>query len=283
LIAHRINTARNFLFTLRVGSMPTSRIHADGYAMRIAKTYRNPFFAMPVLVGSGLAYAEAQIKGVGVAPENENESGRDVDLGGMECRWDRVAPPRDTQEIVCLLVNVLNQTAATAVMRRVLDQLDTIYGPHVGRNPITTAKLKLNPSFAAINRESRTKLGRFDWRYALEHWLRTALIGAAFLRYTKDGQGYAATVPELSDTLTIDGRINTVMSGTSAQRAALTTALATLEADGDIIFGLYASSASIMSCYVRDRREQHIHFVDGADGGFTQAAKMLKSKLGKCW
>jgi len=34
-----------------------------------------------------------------------------------------------------------------------------------------------------------------------------------------------------------------------------------------------------MSCYVRDRKDQHVHFVDGSGGGYTQAAGMLKKKI----
>ena len=46
-----------------------------------------------------------------------------------------------------------------------------------------------------------------------------------------------------------------------------------------ICFGIHCSPASIMSCYVRNRDDAHIHFVDGADGGYTSAAIMLKKKL----
>jgi hypothetical protein len=36
-----------------------------------------------------------------------------------------------------------------------------------------------------------------------------------------------------------------------------------------------------MSCYVRDRRDEHIHFIDGIGGGYTMAATVLKKKLGR--
>ena len=34
-----------------------------------------------------------------------------------------------------------------------------------------------------------------------------------------------------------------------------------------------------MSCYVRNMNENHIHFVDGSEGGYTKAAGMLKRKF----
>jgi hypothetical protein len=33
-----------------------------------------------------------------------------------------------------------------------------------------------------------------------------------------------------------------------------------------------------MSCYVRDWDDGHIHFVDGSEGGYTKAAKLIKAK-----
>jgi hypothetical protein len=84
---------------------------------------------------------------------------------------------------------------------------------------------------------------------------------------------------ELTDTLTIDGRINTVISGTPQQRKLLSSYLDHLEEKGKIKYGLHVSEQSVMSCYVRDMKKgDHIHFVDGAGGGYTKAANQLKNK-----
>jgi hypothetical protein len=84
---------------------------------------------------------------------------------------------------------------------------------------------------------------------------------------------------EMSDTLVIDGKINTVISGTEAQRRKLQAALSKLEERGEIFYGLYVSRESVMSCYVRDMDDGHIHFVDGGEGGYTKAAGLMKLKL----
>jgi hypothetical protein len=34
-----------------------------------------------------------------------------------------------------------------------------------------------------------------------------------------------------------------------------------------------------MTCYVRAYAADHVHFVDGADGGYALAAKQLKAQL----
>jgi hypothetical protein len=104
------------------------------------------------------------------------------------------------------------------------------------------------------------------------------LYGYVYFR-TQSGRKYLKSLVEMADTLVIDGKINTVISGTIKQRKALQQALDELEQEGTILYGLHISSASIMSCYVRDLEDGHIHFVDGSEGGYTQAAKILKAKL----
>lgn len=96
---------------------------------------------------------------------------------------------------------------------------------------------------------------------------------------TASGKKYLKQLVEMSDTLVIDGRINTVITGTAQQRLALQDELNKLEQDNSILYGLYVSGESIMSCYVRDLEDEHIHFVDGAEGGYTNAAGVLKQKI----
>lgn len=104
------------------------------------------------------------------------------------------------------------------------------------------------------------------------------MFGTLYFR-TRKGRTYLAQLVAMSDTLVIDGKINTVISGTTMQRKLLEAALNDLELNGIIKYGLYVSQESIMSCYVRSLDENHIHFVDGSEGGYTKAAGMLKKKI----
>jgi len=58
----------------------------------------------------------------------------------------------------------------------------------------------------------------------------------------------------------------------------LVEALDKIESEGEIMYGIYVSNESVMSCYVRSLSEKHIHFVDGAEGGYTRAANVVKQK-----
>ena len=47
-----------------------------------------------------------------------------------------------------------------------------------------------------------------------------------------------------------------------------------------LCYGLYRSSTALMTCYVQKIEPgEHIHFIDGGDGGYAMAAKQLKSQL----
>ncbi|WP_261376363.1 DUF3095 domain-containing protein [Gillisia sp. Hel_I_86] len=129
-----------------------------------------------------------------------------------------------------------------------------------------------------MNDEMRTKLGKYDGFYLLKNWF-TMTFGKYYLKNTASGKNYLQKLVELTDTLTIDGRINTVITGTPQQRKSLSSYLDHLEEKGKIKYGLHVSEQSVMSCYVRDMtKNDHIHFVDGAGGGYTKAANQLKNK-----
>ena len=76
----------------------------------------------------------------------------------------------------------------------------------------------------------------------------------------------------------LDGMINTVFTAEQSKIDNFIAFLDTLEADNKLIYGIHVTHASVMSCYVLDRRTTHSHFVDGTEGGYTSAAKMFKIK-----
>ncbi len=70
-----------------------------------------------------------------------------------------------------------------------------------------------------------------------------------------------------------------IISGKMAQRKQLFKFLDEMETAGEILYGVHVNQKSIISCYVRNREANHIHFIDGGDGGYTQAAVLLKKKM----
>jgi len=277
LASYKINTQNTFNLELRTGMVAVEQIYALGHHLHIAKFSSSASFHIPIVLGNGLNYAEQLIKGDDALLSNHSAQTDELDLSGMQCRWDRVAPPQDREEVVTLLVATSDHARQSASFSKVMNKIDEIYGPPRKRQPISVAQLKLKTTFSSLGAEMRFRLGQVKWVKLITTWL-TTLYGHIYFR-TQRGRKYLKSLVEMADTLVIDGKINTVISGTIKQRKELQKALDELEQDGAILYGLHISSASIMSCYVRDLVDGHIHFVDGSEGGYTQAAKILKRKI----
>ena len=277
LVIHQENSKRNYDLTLRVGSVPVTEIYGEGHSLMISKLRTSRLFSIPVLLGDGLAYAEKVIKGEDYLLSSLPAKEEELDLTGMQCRWEKIKPPQDYDEVVSLLVTARDCEKQALAFKKVIDALDVIYGAQEKRKPISVPMLKLKATLEKISQEMRVKFGGFRPTYLLHKWV-TTLLGYFYFR-TKQGKKYLVQLVDMSDTLVIDGRINTVISGTTSQREKLQMALNELEKEGYISYGLFVSKESIMSCYVRNMNESHIHFVDGSEGGYTKAAVMLKRKF----
>jgi uncharacterized protein (UPF0305 family) len=276
---HRINTLENFGLELKIGSLSIKEIYEKEISLEISKVKISDILTIPVVLGEGLQYAENQIK----ANFKDSHKGSTkipdlLNLEGMECKWDKISPPEKNQEVVSLIVIACKEEDPSEVLSKVLQNIDTIYGSLNSRKPISVKRLKLKASLQKLNDEMRSKLGKYDAFYLLKNWI-TTVFGKYYLKNTSAGKTYLQKLVELTDTLTIDGRINTVITGTPQQRKSLTSYLNHLEEKGKIKYGLHVSEQSVMSCYVRDmKKDDHIHFVDGAGGGYTKAANQLKNK-----
>ncbi|NBS59326.1 MAG: DUF3095 family protein [Betaproteobacteria bacterium] len=277
---HSENTRRQFGLELRVGAVQVADILAAGRDLRVAKAKMSEDHTIPVVLGEGLQYAEKVVKGEDymlAAPEEEDAA---LNLEGMQCRWDSIKPPGDAQEVVCLLVAFPDYARQSALCREVLAAIDTTFGPPHERNPVSVGRLQLQPTVARAVRELRARLGRYGAFDVADAWVRS-VVAYAFLRWLPQGREYREGVTRLSDTLMLDGKISTVIAGTRGQRERLAAALDAMEAAGSLHYGMHVCSSSVMSCYVRDRRNDHIHFVDGMGGGYTRAATVLKAKLAR--
>ena len=48
---------------------------------------------------------------------------------------------------------------------------------------------------------------------------------------------------------------------------------------GKLVYGFHVSDRALMTCLVYKAQGRHTAFIDGADGGYALAAKVLKENL----
>lgn len=277
LLKYRENTLQNFNLDLRAGIVAVEEIYKKGHKLKISRYSSSETFSIPIVLGDGLAYAEQIIKGDDYLLSGHDTLSDEIDLSGMQCRWDKIEPPENSEEVVTLIVIAQKCEQQAEVFSKVIYHLDQIYGNAEKRQPISVSKLIFRTSFNSLGQEMKHRLGKVKIFELIKSWFIN-IYGYIYFR-TESGKKYLKQLVEMSDTLVIDGRINTVITGTEKQRLALQRELDKIEKDGQILYALYVSGESIMSCYVRDLEDDHIHFVDGAEGGYTQAAAILKQKI----
>ena len=277
LLKYKDNTLQNFNLDLRTGIMPVAEIYRNGHTLNICRFSSAETFSIPIVLGDGLAYAEQVIKGENYLLAGHDTAIDEIDLSGMQCRWDKIEPPENRDEVVTLIVIASEIAQQAVVFSKVILHLDQIYGSPEKRQPISVPKLIFRTSFTSLGKEMKHRLGKIKFLELIKSWFIN-VYGYIYFR-TDRGKKYLKQLVEMSDTLVVDGRINTVITGTAKQRLALAQALNQLEKNNEILYGFYVSGESVMSCYVRDLEDDHIHFVDGADGGYTRAAGILKQKI----
>jgi hypothetical protein len=271
------NILKNFNLSLRTGAVSVLEIYKQGFHLLLSKNKISTTLTIPVLLGNGLDYAEKIIKGEDYLFHCDKDEDCEPDLNGMQCRWDKISPPKKDSEVVTLLIVAAKGVEQSDAFKKVFLHLDDSYGVPRTRQPISVSKLKLNPSFSRLSTEMMARVGSVKAWDFIKTWV-TNFYGYIYFR-TGKGMRYLKRLVEMSDTLVIDGRINTVISGTADQRQRLTMALDQLERAGTIWYGIHVSNSAVMSCYVRGLEDGHIHFVDGSEGGYTKAAGILKKKI----
>jgi hypothetical protein len=90
---------------------------------------------------------------------------------------------------------------------------------------------------------------------------------------------YKETVMAATDYKKFDDMLRMVISGNRKQQAKLSQYLEKNYKDGKLVYGLHTSDRVLMTCLVFERNGCQVHFVDGADGGYAVAAKLMKKRL----
>jgi hypothetical protein len=281
LWVHNVNSKKNFGLEMHIGSMPVREVYESGHFIKIAKLEIDSTYSKAIAIGDGFRFAEQKIKRS--IPGNETVSTNKLNLTGLECRWDKIKPSVEEAGNVCYLIESLCTEKQLIVYADVFNKIEEIYGDVVKRSPLSAERLKLLFSFGKLKKEMLVKFGGWNPAYFISTFFRS-FFGFFYFKYNLNitglsGNDYLMQLIAHADTLTIDGRINTIICGSQEEHQQFLGYLSNLEKEGSLIFGHYGSKESIMTCYIQNRNARHIHFVDGADGGYTEAAKEFKAKL----
>ena len=274
---YRLHIKRKTNLVLRVGQIHVKKLVEKNVQLKIAKHQLTEKLSIPIVLGNGLKVAEHIIKSSFKEKSTTSFDESLLNLEGMECRWDEISPDKSQAKVVCLLLDATVEATQSDIYKQVLSQMEKDFGSFENRQPIKNTKLRLDANPKKVLEEMKISLVSNNWMYFLKSWLKTN-FGKIYLNLTSSGKQYLKQIGQLSHTFMLDGMINTVFTAEQSKIDNFIAFLDTLEADNKLIYGIHVTHASVMSCYVLDRRTTHSHFVDGTEGGYTSAAKMFKIK-----
>jgi hypothetical protein len=181
--------------------------------------------------------------------------------------------------------DTINQS--NAVYLGVLNVIQNIYNDAEIYRPVQKKSLELTTDTAElvneikIRSESDSKLKRLLYTRLLPWKIRLGryLMDNGKSTMDTDWGKYKESLVTNTDFRKFDGNLRMVISGNAVQRNSLEQFLKKQYQKGQLNYGLHISDRAIMTCVISDYNLHHIHFVDGADGGYAMAAKTLKKQL----
>lgn len=271
---------------LRAAAVPVRAIRAAGRDVLVQKYRLDGANALAMFAGGGLALAEDWLKQPGGNGFHlpQEAGGRSLDLTGLSCRWQ----PLNSLNGVMLTL-IVQASGARLNPAQVGRALERILGAPVTRfAPVQDGNLKLEGTGSKAFRLERAALRSTLGRYGA--WAWTLFTGIAQhiaeRRQSKlgdyDAPRYRRELKANTDFRKFDGTLRLVIDVSPEQAASIEEYLMRAAANGDLAYGLWRSKAALMTCLLFDLDQGlHVHFIDGADGGYTRAAKAMKASLAR--
>ena len=264
---------------MRVALVPIRAIRAQGLDVRVARFGPSANLSYAMFSGGGLGWAETAMKrgefAVDAAPP-----GTQPDLSGLSCRFEEIPAARG------LILSVLVVPAARAdpaAFRKVIEDVIQLVErtPDAGR-PVPPGGPPLKWPPQGLDYEARAARGgpllaRKGAVLALTLWAYMVMrFGITVGNFVPEN--YIRQVVENSDFRKYDDGLRMILDCTEELAGALTERLGKAAADGIVRYGLHRQDAAMMTCFTPSvMRSDHVHFIDGARGGYASAATALKA------
>lgn len=264
---------------MRVALVPVAAVRAQGLDVRVARFGPSPNLSYAMFSGGGLAWAEAAMKR-GEFELEAAPSGAQPDLAGLSCRFEEI--PSERGLILSVLV-VPARGADASAFRKVIEEIIAVVerSPEAGR-PVPPGGPALRWPPAGVEFEARAQRGGplFMRRAAvLAHTLFVYVImrfGISIGGFVP--KAYVRQVVENSDFRKYDDGLRMTLDCTPELESALTQQLASAASAGIARYGLHRQDTAMMTCFTPSAlRSDHVHFIDGARGGYASAATALKA------
>lgn len=275
-----------FGLPLRGAAIPISEIRARGRDVLVRKFQLSPGNHLAMFTGGGLDLAEQMMKenagknSFALDPANEQLP----DLTGLSCRWEPLTP-KGGMMLTLMVQPVGNDGASRSALSHILESISQQIGGHIApAAPANDASLSFRWPPRNLMLEARSLAGRGSPLRKLP-WLIFETFAQGLCEWFKitigpySGRVARDRLQQNTDFRKFDDTLRMVLDVTPDQADAIEATLEDNYRQGTAIYGLHRSDRALMTCLVFDlRQNQHLHFIDGADGGFTKASMGFKDR-----
>ena len=279
-----------FGLSLRIGLVSVADLMNAGYAVRAGKVRLSQHLTQAAFSGNGWEEAERRVKAseaTGVLRIDEDNGPVDACFDGFECRWK--AFPSVNGHKLSLLITALapDIEGKHAIYEEVLATIHAIYGDVPAYHPLRAERMRLALSPRSLSNEWRVRTnGQGTWRrivYSADLLFRS-VAGTYLFARKRDTEStrwsrYRDELVENTDFRKFDGMLRMLIDGSDSQYEQLRDYLDGECRAGCLAWGASKSSKALVTCIVRAHNGNHMHFVDGSDGGYTLAARDLKQRI----
>ena len=288
LLASQKMASNVFDLHLRVALIPVSELVAEGLSIKIAKYRQSRHITQTTISGTGWQWSENILKDpiqsqrylLSAAEEQTPEA----DFSGLECRWEPVDASNDFKFCVIVKCLATDQAQQDTIYRTILTEIEQITAHYSETHPLNAKNLRLslNPfelyyGFRALNKSAIASATHACWLVVKSLIGRYAIKKNLKLKGVHWGQ-YRDELIENADYRKFDGNLKMVLDLSQKQSDLIVDILESRRRSGQINYGVSKSKRAIMTCLVFSEHQNHAHFIDGSDGGYAIAAKMLKSQ-----
>lgn len=269
--------------TMRVALVPVAAIRAQGLDVRVARYAPSENLSYAMFSGGGLGWAEAAMKR-GEFAVTPAPPGTHPDLSGLSCRFEEM--PSALGLILSLLI--LPVPGADPVpFRKLIEDVVALVeaSPNAGR-PVPEGGPGFRWPPQGLDYEAHAARGGSLWTRRMRVLVNTT-VAFVFLKLgLKTGnfvpRVYLQQVVENSDFRKYDDGLRMIIDCTPQLAEALEKRLAAAAAAGVARFGVHRQDAAMMTCFTPSiQRSDHVHFIDGARGGYASAATAMKARFAK--
>lgn len=272
--------SEEFGLDLRVAQVPVADIRAAGHDVRVARFRASGSVDYGMFGGGGISWAELQMKrgryALPAAP-----AGATPDLTGLSCRWNN-ARSRNGSILSVVIEPDLSapRDAFAAVASQVVALADRL---ERGGHPLPQDGPGVSWPPPGLDLDAHVSRGKGSLRRRKIQLLFGNLIAWFLFKSGMkagdfDPAHYARMVSNNADFRKFDDGLKMTLDCDPDTVATIRSLLERAEADGLLRFGLFEQAEAMMTCFVPSvTQDNHIHLVDGASGGYAQAAARLKS------